>query len=176
MLAARDRDAGELIQFGVAVNVVGNHRLFEPAQFKLLQLGQHALGVLQVPAHVALEHQIVVVADHFTNRFDCLQVFRHALGAVGRAIAEARLEHGETLVQVFLRFVLHRLDVGAVELGVVAGDFSLVRPPSSLNTGLFTDLPRMSQIARSIAEIAAMVTPLRPQACVLRYMRCHRYS
>ncbi|MCY1542464.1 hypothetical protein D9M68_782110 [compost metagenome] len=52
----------------------------------------------------------------------------------------------------------------------------MVRPPSSLKTGLFTDLPRMSQIARSMAEIAAMVTPLRPQAWVERYMRCHRYS
>ncbi|MNR51919.1 hypothetical protein D3C85_1716740 [compost metagenome] len=52
----------------------------------------------------------------------------------------------------------------------------MVRPPSSLKTGLFTDFPRMSQMARSMAEMAAIVTPLRPQACVDRYMRCHRYS
>ncbi len=136
VFTARDRDAGELVELGVAVDVVGDHRLFEPARFELFELGQDAFGVLQVPAHITLEHQVVFITDDFTHRFHGLEVFRHAGLTVRRAVAEAHLEGLETLVLEFLGFLLHRLEVGAVELAVVAGNLLLGAAAQQLEHGL----------------------------------------
>src|SRR5256885_12789112 len=50
--AGEVRNAVEAAEFGVDVDVVGDHGLLQPARLELLQLGEHAPGVLQVPAHV----------------------------------------------------------------------------------------------------------------------------
>src|SRR2546427_8901814 len=66
--------------------------LLQPARLELLQLGEHAPGVLQVPAHVALQHQVAVVAYDLAHGLDRAQVLAHAFLQMGRAVAEAHLE------------------------------------------------------------------------------------
>ncbi|KAG1473714.1 hypothetical protein G6F54_014347 [Rhizopus delemar] len=53
-----------------------------------------------------------------------------------RPVAEAHLERGEPLVQIGLRLVLHRLQVGAVQRGVVDGDLLLGAAAQQLEDGL----------------------------------------
>ncbi|SQC39956.1 Uncharacterised protein [Clostridium sporogenes] len=125
VLAAGDRDARQPVQLRVAVEVVRDHRFFQPARLVFLELRQDALRIFEGPAHVALEHQVVVVADHLADRRDRFQVLDHALLPVRGPVAEAHLERAEAFLQVLLRFLLHRLQVGAIELRVVAGNLFL---------------------------------------------------
>ncbi|MNV50906.1 hypothetical protein D3C71_1429360 [compost metagenome] len=136
MLAARDRNRGQLVQLGVAVDVIGDDGLFQPARLKLFKLGQDALGVFQVPAHIAFQHQIRVVADDFANGLHRFQVFDHALLQMRGPVAKTHLERGKALVQIGLRFVLHGFQVGAVQLGVVDGNLLLGASAEQLENGL----------------------------------------
>ena len=132
VFATADGHVAHGVEFGVAVDVVGDHRFFQPARLEPGEFGQDALGVLQVPAHVALQHQVVFIADDLAHRLDRLEVFHHALLAMRRAVAEAHLEGLEALVLELLRLVLHGLEVGAVELAVVAGNLFLGAPAQQL--------------------------------------------
>ena len=58
VLAAGDGDAAIALQLLVAARVVGDHRLFEPAEIEGLEQRQHALGVVEGPAHVGIGHQV----------------------------------------------------------------------------------------------------------------------
>ena len=139
VLAARDRDRPG-IQLGIAVDVVGDHRLFQPARLVSLKLGDDALRVVQVPAHVGLEHQVAVEADDLAQGLDPFEVLPDARGAVLRAVAEARLEHREALVEPFLCLALHGTDVVGIEFRVVAGDGVLGRSAEQLEDRLAGDL------------------------------------
>ena len=89
MLAAGDRHDAHLLQLDIAFQVVGDHRLFQPARLELGEFGQHAAGVFQGPAHVTLEHDVHVRAGQLTQRTHLFDVTTHARRAVLRAIAEA---------------------------------------------------------------------------------------
>ena len=54
-----------------------------------LQQWQHALGVVERPAHVGIGHQVDAVADHFANGAYKLDVTLHSLCAIHRSPAEA---------------------------------------------------------------------------------------
>ncbi|MND81878.1 hypothetical protein D3C80_736880 [compost metagenome] len=133
MLAAGDRHDAHLLQLHVAFDVVGDHRLFQPARFEFGQLGQHAAGVLQGPAHVALEHDVHVGPGQLTQRADLFDVLAHARRAVLRAVAEAHLQRGEALVQVTLGLFQEQVEVVVgVELGRVGPDLLLGAPAQQL--------------------------------------------
>ena len=48
VLAAGNRDMVQRAQLGIAGEVVGDHRLLEPAQIERLQQPEHAPGVFEV--------------------------------------------------------------------------------------------------------------------------------
>ena len=67
VLAARDWNSSIGLQFRVAADIVGNDRLFQPAQVKRFQQREHALGIVKRPAHVRVGHHVDLVAHGFTD-------------------------------------------------------------------------------------------------------------
>ena len=105
MLAAGDRNSAVALQFRVAVHVVGNHRLFEPAQVERLQQRQHALGVVESPSHVRVGHHVDAVADRLAHGAHQFEIALHAGGAIDRSPSEAQFHGLVALVLVAFRFV-----------------------------------------------------------------------
>ena len=101
MFAARDGDAAKLFQFRVAVDVVGDDGFFKPAQIEFFQQRNHALGVIQIPSHVGVGHDVNVVADCLAHDAHECEIFLHSFRAVGRAPAEAELHGFVTFVLIF---------------------------------------------------------------------------
>ncbi len=87
--------------------------------------GQHALGVVERPAHVGVGHQVDVVADDLAHVADELEVLLHSGGAVERAPAEAQLHHLVAFVLVLLRLGAKLGDGHGVEAAGVDGDVLL---------------------------------------------------
>ena len=124
MLATRDRDR-PAVQLGIATKIIGNHRLFQPARLELLQLRDHPFRIIEVPAHIGLEHQVTLPADSLAHRLDPLQVLAHTCHTVARPVSKSRLESDIALLHGFLGLGLHAVDRAGIELGIIAGDLFL---------------------------------------------------
>src|SRR3954471_16048433 len=72
-------------QLSVTVNVIRDDWLLQPAQLKRLEQRQHALGVVECPAHVSVGHHIYFASSRLAHRTDQFNVALHACSTVGRA-------------------------------------------------------------------------------------------
>ena len=115
VLAAGDGDAAVALEGGVALQVVRNHRLFEPAQVERLEQRQHPLGVVERPAHVGVGHDVDAGADRLAHGAHQIEVALHAFGAVDRAPAEAQLHGAVAGVLVAARFRRELVERRAVQ-------------------------------------------------------------
>ena len=123
VFAAGNGDAPESSQFRVAVDVVGNHRFFEPAQIEFFEQRNHAFGVIQIPAHVGVGHDVHAVADRLAHGADEREILLHAFRAVGRPPAETQLHRLVTFVLVLLRFAREFIQRRAVKPAGINGNF-----------------------------------------------------
>ena len=57
-------------ELGIAAGVVGDDGLFQPAEMEGLEQREHALGVVERPAHVGVGHEVDAVADDFADGAD----------------------------------------------------------------------------------------------------------
>ena len=87
-----------------------------------LQQREHALGVVEGPAHVGVGHQVDAVADDLADGADELDILLHACGAVDRSPAEAELHRLVALVLVALGFDAEFVERHGVEAAGVDGD------------------------------------------------------
>ena len=122
MFAAGDGNARAAFQFCVAVDVVGDDRLFEPAEIEGFEQREHAFGVVESPAHVGVGHDVDAIADGFANGLHEGDIFLHARGAVGGAPAEAQLHGAVAFFFVTLSFGGELAEFDAVEAAGVDGD------------------------------------------------------
>ncbi|MNN16715.1 hypothetical protein D3C81_1298640 [compost metagenome] len=164
MLAAGDRERARLLQLDIAFDVVGDHRLFQPAGVELGQARQHAARVFQRPAHVALQHDVDAVTDQLAQQPHLLDVLLHAGGAVLGAVTEAHLHRGKALVEVALRFGQEGVAVVVVvELGGIAPDLFLGAPAQQLEHrlagGLAHQVPQRDIDRRDRRHADALAAP-----------------
>ena len=104
MLAAGDRHSPIRLQLGIPANIIGNHRLFQPAQVEGFEQGEHAFGVVQGPSHVGIGHHVDLVSYRLAYCADEVQVALHPLGSINRTPAEAQLHGLVPFTFVSLRF------------------------------------------------------------------------
>src|SRR5258706_15232160 len=141
-----------------------------------LKKRQHALGIVQRPAHVGVGHHIHIIANSLADGTNQVEVALHAGRAVGGSPTQTQLHGLVAFGFVALRFGGQFTELHAVKPAGVNRNSWLVLASEQAVDGLFADLPRMSPKAMSMALIAAMPMPLRPKAIVLRYMCCQRNS
>ena len=75
------------------MDVVREDGFFQPTQIERFDQRQHALGVIEVPAHVGIGHDVDAITQGFTERAEQVEIFLHTGGAVGGPPSEAHL-HG----------------------------------------------------------------------------------
>ena len=100
VLAAGDRHGADGIQFGVAGDVVGDHRLFQPAHVEGGERPDHPPGVFERPAAVAVGHDVDGGAGRLAHRAHEVEVVAEAGDAVLRSPAEAELHGAVALVDI----------------------------------------------------------------------------
>ena len=125
MLAARDRHAPIGLELGVAVQLVRHHRLLQPAQVEGLEPREHALGVVQRPAHVGVGHDVDPVAHRFADGAHQVQVPLDARGPVHGPPAEAQLHGLVAFLLVALRLRGQLLERHAVQAARIDRDARL---------------------------------------------------
>src|SRR5215469_14205518 len=76
---------------------IGRHRLFQPARTVLGDPLEHAGGVVEVPPHPAIKHDLDLRADRLAHRADERDVLLHPFQPIGRAVAEEPLLRLEAL-------------------------------------------------------------------------------
>ena len=155
-------------QLGIAVDVVGDHRLLEPAQVERRERAQHAPGVFEGPAHVAVGHQVDVVADRLARgahqidvlvdarrRRPCGPQPKRSFTALKPCVGIGLAPRAQSVSSGWRRAGWHR-----------PGSSAWCGRRAGLNTGCPSILPLASQSARSTALIAVMPMPLRPKGSV----------
>ena len=141
MFSTCNGDAAVCLQFLVAAYVVWNDGLFEPAKVEWLEQRQHALRIIESPAHVGIGHYIDAIAHHLSNRAHQPDIPLHSLGAVDRPPAKAQLHRLVTFVLVALRFHAQFIQRHAVEAASINGDALFCAPPQQPVHGLFGGFP-----------------------------------
>src|SRR5689334_5099335 len=129
MLASRDRNAAETFQFRVTVNIVGDHRFFQPAQIEWLQQREHAFGVIEIPTHIRVSHDINLAADGFANRLDKFDIALHSSRAISRSPAKTHFHRLIAFILVALRFSREFVRWRAVKTARIYGN-SRFSPPT----------------------------------------------
>src|SRR5260370_42428712 len=89
MLAASNWHTAVSFQLLVSTRVIGINRLLQPAKVKWLQQWQHALCIVERPAHIGVGHHIDAVAYYLANRSQQLNVALHPLCAICWSPAES---------------------------------------------------------------------------------------
>src|SRR5262245_37689233 len=79
-------------QLRIALVVVRRKRLFDPTHAQRLQQARHAECVLNIPGHVAIEHDLSVRSHAVTSLFDKRDIGFHAFPTISRAVRHRQLE------------------------------------------------------------------------------------
>ena len=79
---------------GTELDLVGHHRLLDPADIEVGDATSELEGVGPVPGHPGVEHDIDVRPGRVTQRLGQLDVARHALAAIGRPPAGNHFRRG----------------------------------------------------------------------------------
>src|SRR5579863_1078997 len=137
MFSARDRNTSVGLQLRVAMDVVGDHGLFQPSEMKRLQQRQHSLGVVEGPAHVSVSHDIDVVANGRPDSSHQLKIPLHATSAVGGSPSKAELHGLKPVLLVALRLGRELAQFNTVESGCVDRNASLRSAAEQAIDGLF---------------------------------------
>ena len=115
------RHVQTLRHFGIAIEILGRNRLFEPVHVQLLELAANVDRLGHVEAMIRVDHQHNVRADRVAHSGNPIQVLLH------RTQADFHLDRFESLRFIAERF-LDRLFVQAIHvLEVKAGRIGLQR-------------------------------------------------
>jgi hypothetical protein len=125
VLSARDRDVAQRPQLGVAGEVVGDHRLLDPAQAVRLEHPEHPARILQGPAHIAVGHDVHTVAHRLARGAHEVEVLVHPGHPVLGAPAEAQLDRAEARLGVGLGLRVEGVEGLGVEAARVDRDLRL---------------------------------------------------
>ena len=145
VLARGDRHRRIPPQRGVVPELVGHQGLLHPLHVELAQGPAHPPGVLQVPAHVGVGHDVDAVAHRGAQHLHQGHIAAQALGPVGRAVQEAHLHGLEPPPHVLGRLLDELVLVGEVEVAGV--DRDLVPGPAA------------QQLEHRLAEVLAGQVP-----------------
>ena len=104
VLAPSDGNSTIGFELRIPANIVGNYRLFQPAQMKRFEQRQHAFRVIQRPAHVGVGHHIDTITYGLAHRAHQPDIALHPRSAVGRPPAEPQLHRLVAFVLVALSF------------------------------------------------------------------------
>ena len=103
VLASSNRDAAVRLQLSIALDVVRDDRLFQPAKLKRLQQRKHSLRVIERPPHIGVSHYINVVAHRLSHRANQLDVALHARSPIHGPPPETKLHRFKSIIFVALR-------------------------------------------------------------------------